>query len=373
MKVLIAGDFVPRWRVATQIESGDFQCMDEIKPILGDVDYAIVNFESPVVSHDAKPIAKTGPNLKCSPKALQCIAHVGFDCVTLANNHFRDYGQVGVDDTLQACEQYNLDYVGGGHDEKESKKILYKSIKNKVLAIINVCENEWSIASDTYGGANSMDVVRIARDIKEARAIADYVLVIIHGGIELYNLPTPRMKETYRFLIEQGSDAVVNHHQHCYSGYEVYQGKPIFYGVGNFCFDNEAYRGHAWNEGYMVQIDLEDEVGFTYIPYIQCDKEPRVCLINDKEQINKSIDVLNQIIADEESLRDSYEKIVREHSKLLKRFEPYMRSRFLSKLWRMKLLPDTMDDRRSMMFLNYFRCESYRDILVSLLSQKIKK
>jgi poly-gamma-glutamate synthesis protein (capsule biosynthesis protein) len=45
------------------------------------------------------------------------------------------------------------------------------------------------------------------------------------------------MVETYRFFIEAGADAVVNHHQHCICGYEVYKGKPIFYGLGNFCFD----------------------------------------------------------------------------------------------------------------------------------------
>ena len=62
MKLLIAGDFVPRRRTADQIEKGDFSCLEEVKPILQSVDYAIVNFESPVVMREAKPIAKTGPS-----------------------------------------------------------------------------------------------------------------------------------------------------------------------------------------------------------------------------------------------------------------------------------------------------------------------
>ena len=74
--------------------------------------------------------------------------------------------------------------------------------------------------------------------IQEAKENADYVLVIVHGGIEHYQLPTSRMIETYRFFIDAGADAVVNHHQHCYSGYERYKSKPIIYGLGNLLFDN---------------------------------------------------------------------------------------------------------------------------------------
>ena len=42
------------------------------------------------------------------------------------------------------------------------------------------------------------------------------------------------MKETYRFFVDCGADAVINHHQHCYSGYEYYKDKFICYGLGNF-------------------------------------------------------------------------------------------------------------------------------------------
>ena len=143
MKILIAGDFVPQDRIANQINNGDYSCLNEEKPIIQSVDYAIVNFESPVVKHNAKPIDKTGPNLCCTEKAMDCVAQTGFDCVTLANNHFRDYGRVGVEDTLQACKSCNIDFVGGGQNVAEARRILYKNINGQKLAIINCCENEW--------------------------------------------------------------------------------------------------------------------------------------------------------------------------------------------------------------------------------------
>ena len=57
-------------------------------------DYAVVNFESPIVKK-AKPITKTGPNLKNSENSLLELKNVGFNLVTLANNHFRDFGDEG--------------------------------------------------------------------------------------------------------------------------------------------------------------------------------------------------------------------------------------------------------------------------------------
>lgn len=70
------------------------------------------------------------------------------------------------------------------------------------------------------------------------------------------------MVDTYRFFIDAGADAVINHHQHCISGYEHYQGKPIFYGIGNFFFPPIfKHTPKSWNEGYMVTLFLGESDG----------------------------------------------------------------------------------------------------------------
>ena len=139
--------------------------------------------------------------------------------------------------------------------------------------------------------------------IKEARTKADYVLAIVYGGHEYYQLPSLRMQETYRFFVDAGADAVVNHHHHCYSGFEIYNGKPIFYGLGNFLFD---YRGHhkpsTWHEGILAEIDFSfSSIKYDYHPYRQCAKEIIVELLK-KEDFDKSIQELNIIIANREEL-----------------------------------------------------------------------
>lgn len=372
MKILVVGDYVPRFRVASRIIKNDYGFMDNVKPIIQEVDYAIVNFESPVVFRDAELIHKTGPNLKCTINAMECVSRVGFNCVTLANNHFRDYGQVGVEDTLSSCKKYGIDYVGGGKNLQEAESVLYKNINGETIAIINVCENEWSIATNNHGGSCGMNIIDVCHRIKEAKAHAGFVLLIIHGGIEHYCYPTPEMKKLYRFFAEMGANAIVNHHQHCYSGYEVYQGTPILYGIGNFCFDTEK-QTDSWSSGYMVSIDTRNNE-FELYPYVQATHESEdISLIKDQRQFFDSIEEMNEIIKDNEKLSAEYDLLIAKSKPLWKSLLNPYQSRFLNRLVKWGLLPSFIDERRRNRLYNIVLCESHRGRLLHSLTQDINK
>ena len=227
--------------------------------VTSEADYNIINMEAPIVSGEGTPITKNGSNLKVNSCAIDALKWASFDCVTLANNHFYDYGEKGVKDTLIACRERCIDYVGAGLNLTEASQTLYKEIHGKTFAIINCCEHEYSIAAENSGGSNPINPIQQYYAINEAKKQADHVIVICHGGIEFFQYPTPRMVEWYRFFIDVGADAVINHHQHCYSGYEIYNGKPIFYGLGNFCFDRFDKRNSSWNNGYLVELIFEGD------------------------------------------------------------------------------------------------------------------
>lgn len=113
MKILIAGDSCPMYRVAKLIEEEDYKSVfSEVIEYTKLADYSIVNLEAPVVETEAKPIEKCGPNLKCTSKAVKALKYAGFDMATLANNHFYDYGDDGIKQTLDACQKEGIDVVG---------------------------------------------------------------------------------------------------------------------------------------------------------------------------------------------------------------------------------------------------------------------
>lgn len=363
MKILIAGDFCPQYRVAELIEKSCFETvLGDVKDIIGAADYTIVNFECAVTKGGEKPIEKLGPNLCCSERGIEAVKWAGFDCMTLANNHFYDYGEEGVKNTFAACEKYSLDVVGGGNNIMGASKTLYKKINGETLAIINCCEHEFSIAAETKGGSNPLNPIQQYYAIQEAKQHADYVLLIMHGGHERFQLPSPRMQEFYRFFVDAGADAIVNHHQHCYSGYEIYQGKPIFYGLGNFCFDNVGHRDDNWNEGYMVMIEMGQPVKYDLMPYQQCRERACVKML-DAHSFDEKIKELNAIIGNPQELKEVansfYESCIQAYCNIL---EP-LQNRYYLGMKRHGWLPSFITLERKTRAHNYICCESHRDIL----------
>ena len=375
-RILVAGDFCLNARMSSMTLREVEYSLQEIKPILESVDYSLINLECTVSDKQYKPIPKCGPNLINTSVALDAIKSIGFNAVTLANNHIADFGHDAMVDTLNLIEEKSLDYVGGGKNLLDASKILYKQIAGKKIAFINCCEHEFTIATETIGGANPLNIPAITRDILTAKKITDYVIVIIHGGSEHYNLPTPRMQDTYRFFVEMGADVVINHHQHCYSGYEHYKDGYIFYGLGNFCFDLDSKRDSAWNEGYVVVIDIQDDVNVELIPYIQCNNKEGIELLNEKQAFVAKINKLSMIIHSSELLLKAYNDFVNSkieeylwiyqlsHNRLLRKLN---KLGLLPKKFAKEVLPMFLTQERKLCILSYFQCESHNDIMQNVL------
>ena len=85
-----------------------------------------------------------------------------------------------------AVKLKKLDIVGVGRNLKEAEKVLYLEKDGKTIAVINCCEHEFSLATETEAGANPLNPVRQFYAIQEAKKKANYVLVIVHGGHEMF-------------------------------------------------------------------------------------------------------------------------------------------------------------------------------------------
>lgn len=372
--LIIAGDLCLRGRIKSLSSSQLSQLLQDVQPILKSADASLVNLETAVVGAPLPAIPKSGPAIGTDVRVLDLLHEVGFSGLTLANNHFADYGAEGVQESLRLIEQHNLWHVGAGMNAEEAALTKYLQVGDKKLAVINACEHEFTIATKGKPGCNALNPIRQYKAIQEAKQIADYVLVIIHGGVEHYQLPTPRMQETYRFFIEAGADAVINHHQHCYSGYEFYQGKPIVYGLGNFFFDWPGQDAN-WNKGYMVKLTFGDKIGLELIPYIQNAEEVGFALIegNDKIRFDEHIKVLNTLISTSEQLqsqfvlwtkqrKDDYMRIIlpKEGGARLKSLIPTKYHKYF--------MPEYMTAERRLLLKSLFQCEAHNDVMNELLN-----
>lgn len=375
MKIIIGADFYPVRRAEEFMKRNEFDyLLGEIKPYVTKADYSLVNYESTFYG-DGVESPKFGPSMATDEQSVKLVAWCGFNCSTLANNHIHDYGNKGLNDLLECMQKHNIDYVGAGLNLKDASRTLFKDICGERIAFINCCEHEFNIADENQGGANPLSIIQQYYAIKDASRNADRVIVIVHGGSINCQIPSPRMQETYRFFIDNGASAVINHHQHCYSGYEYYHGAPIIYGLGNLFFDKPWLKNTTWTEGYLVQLNIEQDnpsIKIEILPYTQCADEPNVKMLEGDEKVKffKSIETLNSIIKDPKLLKEKYNQWVDSNEEMCANAFMYLQNPKIRALLRRKIIPRFTVD--SLYTLNYLYCESHYDRVLRYLKKKFK-
>jgi Bacterial capsule synthesis protein PGA_cap len=262
--VLLAGDFY--------VGRGFEPTVDEsVVELIRSARHALVNVEAPI-TNTTERIDKTGPHLTMPISSLEELKRLGFTALALANNHILDAGLSGLEDTLKLARELDLLTLGATAKVGSARSAAnaHLSLRSGSLTVLNYCEHEWSVRGDG-AGASGWDVLDVQLDIREAQKSGDRVLVLLHGGNEYFPLPRPGLRKELRFLADNGADAIVMHHSHVPGAYEVWNGVPIFYGLGNFQFTFPS-PNVGWYEGLLVALSFPTTPGpaqFDVIPIRQ--------------------------------------------------------------------------------------------------------
>ncbi|ERM83992.1 hypothetical protein P872_01645 [Rhodonellum psychrophilum GCM71 = DSM 17998] len=369
------GDFCPWERMEESFLKGDWdENMKSVRPFFLENDLNIIDLECPLTTV-GNGIPKTGPHIKSLPQTTEILDWLNCKLVATANNHFRDYGPQGIKDTYRALNDAGISWFGSGLNAAEAAKIHRVQIQNLEFAFLNMTEHEWSTTEGPEPGCNPLDPIKAFGSIQKLKKEVDFVVVVLHGGHEHYELPSPRMKETYRFMIDAGADAVVAHHTHIISGHEVYQGKPIFYSLGNFCFDWKGLRNGTWNKGMILKLKFEKGKNpeFEYKFIKQNDENAGVYLLDaeSSKPLEDNILKLNSIIADDDQLQNAFDTYSKQlESIMLTRIQPY-KNKVLTALNRRNILPDIMGKGKQRLLKNLIQCESHREVLLNALNRKL--
>lgn len=370
IKILFTGDFCPHKRIENLAIEGNFKhVFNDFKNEFEKNDLNVVDLECPLTILETK-IDKSGPHQKAHPKTINLLKEINIGLVAMANNHILDYGSKALLDTIDLCKKNNIKTIGVGKNIENARLPVVKEINNLKIGFLNFAESEWTIAKKNSSGANSMDLIESFKSIQSLKQKVDKVIVIAHGGIEHYHLPSPRIKKTYRFFIDAGADAIISHHTHCFTGHEVYKDAPIFYGLGNFLYDWPNKKDENWNFGYVVRLLINEQIKFEIIPLKQNNGEDvGVHYLNEEEErlFNKKLSELNVIISNDKRLEDEFNKLCKSKERMYKLyFEPY-RGKIISGLRVRKLLPELFSKNKKLAQLNIVRCESHRDIFLKTM------
>lgn len=275
--LLIGGDVCPIGDNGPYFQRGEAHAL--FHDLLGefrDADLVVANLECPLIERQT-PIAKTGPVFGEPTSCTNGIRAAGINVLGLANNHIMDHGPDGLASTLAACEAAGIATVGAGPTIADAGRIVLRDIRGFRVAVLAMAEHEFSIATRSAAGANPLDLAAYVRCVAANRETFDYLIVLLHGGLEFLTAPSPRLKDTCHFLVEMGANAVVVQHPHSFGGYETYLGAPIVYGQGALVMDEAVYRDlESFHEGVLVRLSVDDRkaTSMELIPFVQSAPTP---------------------------------------------------------------------------------------------------
>ena len=224
----------------------------DVANVLGSADLTVANLECAIVNtgHAVdKPYTFRGPQ-----RALPLLKKY-FSAVSLANNHSGDWGKKGFSSEVDLLNETELPYFGGGANERTAHQPVILTAKGKHIAFLgyNDFPPRAFAAGPSSPGTAWLVEKNVVRDIKEARAQADIVLLFLHWGSELEPKESPEQQALAHRLIDAGADAIVGSHPHVTQSMEWYKDHPIVYSLGNFVFDYFPYDPPTWF-GWMVRL-----------------------------------------------------------------------------------------------------------------------
>lgn len=371
IKIGFTGDFCPWLRVEDQFKTNAWHPLFEsVLPFFKENDLNVLDLECPLTPHNTG-INKTGPHIKAHPDTAVILNHLNCELVATANNHFKDYGWEGMQDTYEALKKNNINWLGSGANLNDASETHFWKKDETTIAFINIAENEWTTTFGAEPGCNPIDLAGVFNKIQEAKKKSDFIVIIAHGGHEHYELPSPRMKKWYRFFVDAGANAVIGHHTHIISGYEVYNEAPIFYSLGNFCFDWKGMRNLPWNKGMIVRLGFEKSKPVSFEMEFVNHNSDAVGVTLFKEEDKKAmllhLDKLNDTIADDAKLQEAFDQYVASWKPIMNTWiQPYRKS--LASLYKKGLLPSIISKSKKKLFTNLIRCEAHRDILLNSIN-----
>lgn len=234
------GDILPAASVAARIDKlGVDYPFGGSSASIQAADIAAGNLETPI-SERGTPAKDKKYVYIGKPEYLKGVKNAGFDVLSLANNHTLDQGWDALSDTMDYLDDEGLQHMGSGADDKEAFTPAIVEHDGTRVAFIGlshvVPDGSWKADRNQPGVAEVYDTTRAVAAIKDAKALADIVVVMVHWGNELEQRPEDDQKRIGHTLIDAGADLVIGSHPHVLQGFEYYKNRWIAYSLGNFVF-----------------------------------------------------------------------------------------------------------------------------------------
>jgi poly-gamma-glutamate synthesis protein (capsule biosynthesis protein) len=243
---------------------------DNIKDFLSSKDLTHISNEVSFI--DGCKGSKGTMSLCADWRSLDSITAIGTDIVELTGNHNNNYGTDANNKTIDKYHELGMKTFGGGKTEEEAAQPLLLNNKGNHITLLGYNQStstkgNGELANGNKPGANGYTEAKAKADIAAAKERGDFILVDIQfaecysypdGYTEMpaCDAPIAGQKAFFRQFIDWGADMVIGTQAHHPQTFEYYNGKPIYYGLGNLFFDQTYWPGTQ--RGYILTHYFKD-------------------------------------------------------------------------------------------------------------------
>ena len=205
-------------------------------------DLTVINLEGVLSDRELNKVSKEF-NFRGPTVYTEILKEGSVECVTLANNHSHDYDRAGYEDTVRALENAGVAYFG------TDSMAVWRNDDGLMIGFLGV--------SGSLSGSRARAYEEQAQLLKSMGCAA--VITVMHTGTEYESEPDGYQRQVVDRALPCGTDLIIGHHPHVVQGYEVRDGVPVIYSLGNCVFGgNTNPRDH---DALAVQADLSFEDG----------------------------------------------------------------------------------------------------------------
>ena len=253
-------------------ENFDFKPLYEnVKYLIEEADVAIINQETIISESNELRGANGGALLFNSPpEVADAVIDMGFDVVTMANNHLLDFGIDALEESInfwnQKAEQYDLTVLGAYLNEADAENIRVREVNGVKIAFLayTMNINGFEIPDDSPIRVilNEEEDV-IERQIRYADQIADAVVVSAHWGAEDTHEVSEDRKILAQKMVDWGADVILGSHPHTAQTMEWLTREDgskgfVFYLMGNFiCYQTDNFNVVGEMPDFDIVLDSE--------------------------------------------------------------------------------------------------------------------
>jgi poly-gamma-glutamate synthesis protein (capsule biosynthesis protein) len=247
--LVFGGDVMLGRDCAAKIENG-IDPFAGIAPLLRGASFAAANLECTI-----SPLGESSHRyaFRAPERSTKLLRRAGFRAMGMANNHAFDFGAAALADCIARLSQEQVLPIGVGKPDAYAPNFF--SMLGKKIALLAISDvgqaagHQMALASDRSA---------LNAAIANARSQANFVVCLVHWGIENNKRITDSQRELARWLIDDGVDLVVGSHPHCVQSLDFYHGCPIAYSLGNLVFDG-APTVESWNRGALLEVGLSKD------------------------------------------------------------------------------------------------------------------